>query len=585
MNRRKKGSLNWNMFRLLVLCWVLPLMLLTIGMLYLSTSKNKSQMKKTIVTSSKKVVENFETRLDMAMTASKNVSYTEVVKKSYLNYLETEDKQKLYKDITLYLNQQYRYNNTIASTMLFFLNDPYIVYHTYSNAAGATYQTIEDFKKNALGVTREYAYMIHTGIKFLNVDGHLLMIRNLVMPDFRPYAVVVMDMNVDGLVQSFHNILWYYDSVSYLDGSILKSSKTGFEKKRSFAKNITIKDGYYYDSKNALMYLEVPIEKQEFLFVIKLDRDAIVNEQDVIIYIFLILIIFMIPLIILIFYFFYVNVMRPMRDLISISHEIEEGNFGIQMEEFYGNREFNYLVETFNKMSLNLKNLFGKIYLEEIALRDANILALQSQINPHFMNNTLEIINWEARMAGNESVSKMIEALSVMLEATMDRKKQHLIPLSEELSYIDAYIYIISKRFGKLFQFKREVDEALLDVKVPRLIIQPIIENAVEHGGNNRGYKDVTLKIYKNDDDVIIEVTNNGEMSQEDKIKINKLLNEGPDENEKANNLGISNVNKRLNIIYGEGSGLFIEQGEEGVISKIIIHHKGEVNIYEKEKN
>ena len=85
-------------------------------------------------------------------------------------------------------------------------------------------------------------------------------------------------------------------------------------------------------------------------------------------------------------------------------------------------------------------------------------MALQSQINPHFLNNTLEIINWEARMEGNDRVSSMIEALSTMLEATMDRKKQQMIPLSEEISYVEAYCYIIRQRFGEKFQFEKQID-------------------------------------------------------------------------------------------------------------------------------
>ena len=112
----------------------------------------------------------------------------------------------------------------------------------------------------------------------------------------------------------------------------------------------------------------------------------------------------------------------------------------------------------FNTMSLKLKDQFEKIYVEEIALRDANIHALQSQINPHFLNNTLEIINWEARMDGNEQVSKMIEALSTMLGATLNREKRDQISLKEELEYVDAYLYIIECRFRDRFECTRTIE-------------------------------------------------------------------------------------------------------------------------------
>ena len=98
-----------------------------------------------------------------------------------------------------------------------------------------------------------------------------------------------------------------------------------------------------------------------------------------------------------------------------------------------GSKEFAYLGNSFNAMSDKLKNQFERIYKEELALRDAKIMALQSQINPHFLNNTLEIINWEARLADDVKVCQMLEALSTMLNAAMDRKHRPLIHLSEEM--------------------------------------------------------------------------------------------------------------------------------------------------------
>ena len=566
MGKKKKGRLNWNMLRLLVVCWILPITLLIAGTLYVSASKNRNQMEKIIKNASIKSVENFKSRMEMGISASRNTSYMGTVKEAYLDYEESQNWQQLYNEVTLFLNQQYRYNNTIASTMLFFYDDPLRIYYTYSNVAGATYSSVKEFKKNAYKETLDSARGIKTGICFLNLDDHIYMVRNLVLSDFTPYAVLVMEMNQEVLFESFKNIPWYVDGKNYLDTNLLNSTSAEWTQGINEATKIDYVNGCYYDAKNAQVYLQVPIEKQVFRFIIRLDKAAISLEQDLVWYVFAFILIFTIPLIILLINFFFVNVTKPIRQLSQFSHDIEDGKFGIQIEENQKNMEFSYLVATFNSMSTKLETLFGKIYLEEIALRDANIQALQSQINPHFMNNTLEIINWEARMEGNENVSKMIEALSVMLEATMDRKKEHLVLLSEELSYVDAYLYIIGKRFGQLFHMEKAIDERLLEFKVPRLIIQPIIENAVEHGGDEKGNRDVYLNIYKEKEDVIIEVANNGVMTQEDLQKIQQLLIDGPEENEKSRNLGISNVNKRLKIIYGDESGLTIEQRAESMV-------------------
>ena len=162
--------------------------------------------------------------------------------------------------------------------------------------------------------------------------------------------------------------------------------------------------------------------------------------------------ILLIPLLAATFYFLNRNIDRPVGALVRGSDKIREGEYGYRIEPFSGNEEMGQLIDTFNHMSVSLEDSFKRIYVEEIAERDATLKALQSQINPHFLNNTLEIINWKARLSGNEDVSKMIEALSVMMNATLNRSGEMFISLSEELSYVDAYLYIIRERFGDKFR-------------------------------------------------------------------------------------------------------------------------------------
>ena len=225
-------------------------------------------------------------------------------------------------------------------------------------------------------------------------------------------------------------------------------------------------------------------------------------------------------------------------------------------------------------MSLRLKNQFDKIYLEEIALRDAKIMALQSQINPHFLNNTLEIINWEARLNGNEKVSGMIEALSTMLGETMNRNERQFHSVAEEMAYADAYLYIISQRFGTKFHCTKEIDERLMSVQVPRLIIQPIVENAVEHGMDITRQGRIVIRLFEREDGYLcIEVEDNGRLTTEDRARINRLLSQDiQPSKEKRVSLGIRNVDQRLKMIYGSDCGLFIYGGEEkNTVSTILL--------------
>lgn len=164
-------------------------------------------------------------------------------------------------------------------------------------------------------------------------------------------------------------------------------------------------------------------------------------------------------------------------------------------------------------------------------------------------------------MAGDIKVSEMIGALGTLLDAAMDRRKQPEVRLSEELTYVNAYLFIMKERFGKRLTVFNEIPDEILEYKVPRLILQPVIENAIEHGITPKGTGKITMSGSLEGEYLILKVVNDGTMTAEDEERIKRLLQ--PDYNtsrESSGNLGIANVNQRLRIIYGEESGLRIEK-------------------------
>ena len=141
------------------------------------------------------------------------------------------------------------------------------------------------------------------------------------------------------------------------------------------------------------------------------------------------------------------------------------------------------------------------------------------------------------------------------------------------MKYVDAYLYIIDQRFGSRFQFTKEIDDSLMKVKIPRLIIQPLVENAVEHGGDINGNRIGKLIIKSDNEYLYIIVENNGTITPEERKKIDKLLS-ATDYKTKARNIGIRNVNMRIKMIYGEDCGLKIDNSpndEEKIVSTIRI--------------
>jgi two-component system sensor histidine kinase YesM len=239
------------------------------------------------------------------------------------------------------------------------------------------------------------------------------------------------------------------------------------------------------------------------------------------------------------------------------------------------NAEFDVLLEAFNHMSSELKYLFDYAYNEKIARKDAQIIALQSQINPHFLNNTLEMMNWQARMAGDVTVSKMIEALGTLLNHSMDRTNKKLISLFEELRCVDAYLYIISMRFGKRLKIEKEIDESLLQIKVPQLILHPLIENAVVHGVETVKSGTIQIKVFRDEALVILQIINTGKnMTEEDIKRVEGILSDRPDQKSgmksSHESLGIHNVNERIKLIYGKEYGLTIRPISDGETASTI---------------
>lgn len=557
---------------MLLVTWFIPLMLLSIILFVTVERQVSGQVRNTITISADKAVELCQMKIDDVIVASKNSSYLPTVRNSYVKYLTDHNKQRLEQDISYFMSQQYRYNKDINMTAIYFTSAPEAIYYCYSNNNIVTYKSVKAFRAYAKDAVQKCAKGLDTDTAFMRIKGRVYLIRNIVDRNFHPYAVIIMELNMEHIMEGFSSIWGFQEGDLFVDGVSMLGLYETDPYQAMYPQRIMTNSHFERAASGSYVYKKEESNRHRFAYLVNIDSTAVVSEMDTIKYVFFLLFAFMIPLLGIIFWFFHKRVNRPIYVLRNAYKEIERENYGYQISIEDSDEEFYALGNAFNSMSRTLKYQFEKNYLEEIALRDANIMALQSQINPHFLNNTLEIINWEARLGGNYKVSNMIEALSTMLEATMDRKKEQLIPLAEELSYVEAYLLIIAQRYGEKLQVEKEIDESLLGVKVPRLIIQPIIENAVEHGMDIRRRGEIRLTIRREEDLLLIEVMDNGHLTPETKDKIQKLLRSDGTTEISSLSLGIRNVDKRLKIIYGEECGLTIKSNKEDhTVSTIIV--------------
>lgn len=577
---KKRRSLLFGMVCMLLFGWFLPLLLMNGAMSILATGKINKQIQASVLASTDKAAQILQLRLQECEKASKNASYLNVVRSAYEQYQKDGKKREFQTKIFTFMDQQYRFDECCRSASLVFRMQPDEIYYTYNNSTGGTYRDIAYFQQNVSGRLVSEMDELDTKTELRNFDGRLYLVRNLVDAKFRPFAILALELDQKAFLESMESIWGYQQAAVYVDGTLcLYTAKEAemlpygeAEREQLDKAGILFRQGK--NGQSSCVYKRLSAYHATLDYIIALDDSAIYAETVTIRYLFALLAAFIIPLVYLIYQFLHKRVNKPVKELIRVFDVVRTGEYGAQLQDMADSEEFYHMEESFNYMSAQLKEQFDRIYREEIALRDARIMALQSQINPHFLNNTLEIINWEARLNGNLRVSQMIESLSTMLEATMNRKADPYNTVAEEMVYVDAYLYIISQRYGEKFVCRKEIDESLLGCKIPRLIVQPIAENAVEHGMSAARAGELIIRLYKKRADLLcIEIENDRPLKSEDEEKIRKLLQEAPDpQKERRVSLGIRNVDQRLKMMYGEECGLFISNNKKShTVSTILV--------------
>ena len=507
-------------------------------------------------------------RLDAALASSRKASYIPTVRDAWRRYEQNGETVALYEEVSTFLYQQYKYDEKFLNTIITFTALPEDSIYVTNTAAGGTsagFRKYEQYiRSQALALSAE----LGTGIAFVGRENHLFLVRNLVDSDFTPFAVLVMEVNNDNIFRELAAQPETEWSAVTLGGVpvTLVGSPPAAPDPSGIAAGVAAQ--YHGGSLSAAAKAVRP--DYTLCCALRLTAGALTAQRRAALAVLILAALLVLPLIGLVLWFFARRVARPVDVLVAAAGQIEQGRFGVQVDPAVMNsREMGTLGDSFNDMSRTLKNQFERIYKKELALRDARIMALQSQINPHFLNNTLEIINWEARMNGDLKACSMLESLSTMLNAAMDREHRPLVHLSEELMYVDAYLYIINERLGKRLCVTREIDETLLDAYVPRLILQPILENAVEHGITPTQQGRIALRAFRQDHWLVLEVENDGLTTAEDLARIQAGLADAPDKGEdepcrksvpagESGHLGIRNVHNRLRILYGEESGISV---------------------------
>lgn len=447
-----------------------------------------------------------------------------------------------------YLDRKYSRDALFTFAACFPVSRPDLFMYTRSgNDAAMDY--LNGFQQQSLRLGET----LDTRSRFFGDGDRLYLVRNLTNLRMERYGMLILGIRREALLSPLHRLSEAWDAKLHLRLDGYGDTTLAWDKASPGFSD--------QEAAGTLTYAQrSDSDEYQLDLLLTLDRRTQYREIFLLRRLTLVLYLLLIPVMFLIMRYVHRRIVRPITLLSEASGRIEAGELGVTVP-MHGGDELGKLGVAFSSMSRRIEELIDRTYREELDLKNAQIQALQSRINPHFINNALETINWEARLDGSDTIAGMISSLSVLLNATLDRKNRRLVTLREEMEVAEAYIFFVQQRFGDALTVSRQVEEETLDCTVPLLTVQPVLENAVEHGIAPAGGGRIALQSRRVADCLHLEIRNTGRgLTPEDKVRIDGALSGAIGQD---HHLGLANIVSRLRLIYG-GRAAFAVSGEAG---------------------
>ena len=262
------------------------------------------------------------------------------------------------------------------------------------------------------------------------------------------------------------------------------------------------------------------------------------------------------------------RITNPIQQLEKMVNAIEAGELD-QEVDIGGSYEIQHLGRSIGDMAHRIKELMEDIVAEHESKRKSEFDTLQSQINPHFLYNTLDIIVWMIENEQKQEAVKVVTALARFFRISLSKGKS-IIPVKDELEHVRNYLMIQQRRFKNKFTYEIEADKEVLNLASLKLMLQPLVENAIYHGMEFMdGDGEIHVKAWKEEEDLWLEIQDNGLGMTQERVK-NLLSEKTHVSSKRGSGIGVKNVNERIRLYFGDDYGLVIEsEPDEGTIIKI----------------
>lgn len=256
---------------------------------------------------------------------------------------------------------------------------------------------------------------------------------------------------------------------------------------------------------------------------------------------------------------------QPLRIVIDAMDMVSDHKLDVRIDTEHMGKDFEKLGNGYNQMMDDMEKLMDEVREEQKCLDQIRLNMLQSQIQPHFLYNTLDCIHWQARADGSRETSELVMALARYYRICLSRGKE-LIPLRQELELIRCYLLIQNKRYGNIIQYESDVDASFLELMIPKLTLQPLVENSVYHGIRIKdgGSGSVCISAQRITGGIRLEVADSGRGMEPWQVA---EMNASISDYSREFGYGVRNVNKRLELTFGAGFGLHYRNNDRGGIT------------------
>lgn len=555
-------KINLQMYLIIVISTIIILTIFGSGIIsirsfsdiMLTKTKNYSMTIETQVKNGLNItLKNLNVRVDRVVNNSyiqdvllKNPNLTKEAKERYLSILEEHF-------------DPYSLDNYNIDSIDLYLKENGVIHYGSVNYYIKDIFNSEYYKKGILHPTLLYwmGYNKETG----TIDAIRLIYDN---KTFEVRGILVVRINKKYLIDTFTNYNMLEIDDMYIvneDSQILSAkdiNKIGEYFKEDYSNSMNKMSGLFEHGDNYILYQylqseiipSMQLDSWKVIIIInknKIYKDIYKVQNNIIKFM-----IFFILLGIAISVVISLKVTVPVKRLVGGMKKVTEGDFDVSID-YKGLKEILFLTESFNYMVSQTKELIKNVYEERMLRNEMELKALQRQMEPHFMYNTLQTISWKALENGVDEVYEMIQSLSYLLDANMERKDEKLIPVYKEILYIQAYIHLIEKQYEDKISFTLDIDEAINNYTIPKLLLQPFIENAIKHGIVNKlGPGRIEIKAFFKDENIVFKIIDDGIGLLPEKLRSIQDLIQNSDLESTNESIALRNTYKRLKLIYGD---------------------------------